>query len=146
MNYHLKKFILIFTLLFSTVISSSPSYAEGFLSPSYAEWTKVNKDADGNTNYVDFESIRKKDEYVYWWVLSDILKPTIQGHSSSKTYNQGDCKLFRLKILSFSFHKEPMGEGTGNVSEPVEKYKGWIYPPPGSSFETTLKRVCEYAN
>ena len=81
----MEKLTLIFTLLFSTVIFSLPSYAEGFLSPSYAEWTKVNKDADGNTNYVDFKSIRERDGYVYWWVLSDILKPTIQGHSSSKT-------------------------------------------------------------
>ena len=56
----MKKLTLIFTLLFSTVMFSSPSYAEYFSSPSHAEWTKVNKDADGNTNYVDFESIRKK--------------------------------------------------------------------------------------
>jgi len=56
----MEKLTLIFTLLFSTVIFSLPSYAEGFLSPSYAEWTKVNKDADGNTNYVDFKSIRKR--------------------------------------------------------------------------------------
>ena len=53
----MKKLTLIFTLLFSTVMFSSPSYAEYFSSPSDAEWTKVNKDADGNTNYVDFESI-----------------------------------------------------------------------------------------
>jgi len=62
----MKKLILI--LLFSTVM---------FSSPSYAEWTKVNKDADGNTNYVDFERIRKHVGYVYYWELSDYLKPTL---------------------------------------------------------------------
>jgi len=55
-------------------------------------------------------------------------------------YNQGDCKLFRFKILSFSFHKEPMGGGTGEVISPPKKE--WKYPHPDSSGETILKRVC----
>jgi hypothetical protein len=136
----MKKLTLIFTLLFSTVMFSSPSYAEYFSSPSHAEWTKVNKDADGNTNYVDFESIRKKDGYVYWWILSDILKPTMQGHLSSKTYNQGDCKLFRVKYLSWIFYLKPMGSGTGNSDGP--KKPQWDYPDPNSVMENILRAVC----
>ena len=136
----MKKLTLIFTLLFSTVMFSSPSYAEYFSSPSHAEWTKVNKDADGNTNYVDFESIRIKDGYVYWWILSDILKPTMQGHLSSKTYNQGDCKLFRVKYLSWIFYLKPMGSGTGNSDGP--KKPQWDYPDPNSVMENILRAVC----
>ena len=136
----MKKLTLIFTLLFSTAILSPPSYAEGLLSPSHAEWTKVNKDADGNTNYVDFKSIRKKNDYVYWWILSDILKPTIQGHSSSKTYNQGDCKLFRVKYLSWIFYIKPMGVGTGSSGGP--KNPQWDYPDPNSVMGNILKTVC----
>ena len=136
----MKKLTLIFTLLFSTIMFSSPSYAEYFSSPSHAEWTKVNKDADGNTNYVDFESIRKKDGYVYWWILSDILKPTMQGHLSSKTYNQGDCKLFRVKYLSWIFYLKPMGSGTGNSDGP--KKPQWDYPDPNSVMENILRAVC----
>ena len=136
----MEKLTLIFTLLFSTVIFSLPSCAEGLLSPSYAEWTKVNKDADGNTNYVDFKSIREKDGYVYWWVLSDILKPTMQGHSSSKTYNQGDCKLFRVRYLSWIFYIEPMGGGTGNSGGPKDPQ--WDYPDPDSVMGNILKIVC----
>jgi hypothetical protein len=136
----MKKLTLIFTLLFSTIMFSSPSYAEYFSSPSHAEWTKVNKDADGNTNYVDFKSIRKKDGYVYWWILSDILKPTMQGHLSSKTYNQGDCKLFRVKYLSWIFYLKPMGSGTGNSDGP--KKPQWDYPDPNSVMENILRAVC----
>ena len=137
----MKKFILIFTLLFSTVISSSPSYAEGFLSPSYAEWTKVNKDADGNTNYVDFESIRKKDGYVYWWVLSDILKPTIQGHLSSKSYNQGDCKLFRVRVFELDFlHQNRWVVELVTVT--VLKTHNGIILSPNSVMENILRAVC----
>ena len=136
----MKKLTLIFTLLFSTVMFSSPSYAEYFSSPSHAEWTKVNKDSDGNTNYVDFESIREKNGYVYWWILSDILKPTIQGHLSSKTYTQGDCKLFRVKYLSWSFYIKRMGGGTANSGGP--KNPQWDYPGPNSVMENILRAVC----
>jgi len=136
----MKKLTLIFTLLFSTVMFSSPSYAEYFSSPSHSEWTKVNKDSDGNTNYVDFESIREKNGYVYWWILSDILKPTIQGHLSSKTYNQGDCKLFRVKYLSWIFYIKRMGGGTANSGGP--KNPQWDYPGPNSVMENILRAVC----
>ena len=136
----MKKLTLIFTLLFSTVMFSSPSYAEYFSSPSHSEWTKVNKDSDGNTNYVDFESIREKNGYVYWWILSDILKPTIQGHLSSKTYNQGDCKLFRVKYLSWIFYIKRMGGETANSGGP--KNPQWDYPGPNSVMENILRAVC----
>ncbi len=97
----------------------------------------------GGTAYVDFERIRKHDGYVYWWELIDLLKPDEDGDLSSKTYIQGDCKKFRYKTLSYSFHKEPMGGGTGDVQESVKK--GWKYPTPDSSGEIILKTVCHYA-
>ncbi len=94
----------------------------------------------GNTFYVDFERIRKHDGFVYWWELGDYLKPSPNGYLSGKVYKQGDCKLFRLKTLSGSFHKEPMGGGTGDSHSP--KNPEWKYPPPNSSMETILKSVC----
>ena len=126
----MKTLIIFLALTFSVMFSSS----------SYAGWTKVGEDVNGKTFYVDYERIRIHDGYVYWWDLQDYLKPTSQGHLSAKTYNQGDCKLFRYKVLSYSFHKEPMGGGTGEVVEPVKK--GWKYPPPNSSGEFILKQVC----
>ena len=117
-----------------------------FASPSYAEWTEVSKSVDGDTYYVDVERIRKHGGYVYFWYLNDYLEPTKYGHLSSKNYNQGDCKLVRYKFLSSSFHKEPMGEGTGEIVTPTGKSANWYYPSPNSVFEITLKRVCEYAN
>ena len=77
-----------------------------FSSTSFADWTKVGENADA-TFYVDFERIRKHGGYVYYWVLSDYLKPTSQGYLSNQSYNQGDCTLFRLKSLSVSFHEKP---------------------------------------
>ena len=126
----MKKLLLMFALLFSTAMYSSPVRAE---------WTKLG-DVDGNTFYLDLERIRKHDGYVYFWDLVDYLKPTETGVWSVKVYTQGDCKLFRVKRLSFSFHKEPMGNGTADTSNPIDK--DWFYPPPESPAETVLKLVC----
>ena len=83
-----------------------------FSSTSFAKWTEVTKGGgdnnSGDTFFIDFETIRKVDEYIYFWGLNDYLKPIRHGHFSNKFYKQGDCKLFRYKLLSFSFHVEPM--------------------------------------
>ena len=127
----MRKQTILFVLLVSTVM---------FSSPSYAKWTKVSENVDGDILYVDFERIRKHDGFVYYWELWDLLKPNQVGTLSAKVYNQGDCKLFRIKSLSVAFHKEPMGGGTGNtVNEPD---KEWRYPPPNTSVETALKSIC----
>ena len=128
----MKKLLLIFTLLFSTLM---------FSSPSYGEWTKVVKNVDGDTFYVDIERIRKHGGDIYWWGLTDYLKPKYSGHLSAKIYNQGDCKLFRFKPLSSSFHKEPMGKGVA-VKSTHTPYKDWVYPPPNSVSELILNKVC----
>ena len=127
----MKNLLLIFTLLFSSVF---------FSSPSFAGWTEVGKNVDGTTFYVDFERIRKHDGFVYYWVLQDYLKPLKTGTLSFKMYNQGDCKLFRYKILSFSYHKEPMGGGTAEVDNVPDKE--WTYPSPNSPSKVILKKVC----
>ena len=126
----MRKLTLILSLVFTVTLSS----------PSYAEWTKLGENHIGNTHYVDFERIRKVDGYVYWWELVDLLKPDNDGKLSAKLYNQGDCKLFRFKLLSVLEHKEPMGGGTGETFTP--KNPEWNYPPPNSVMETNLKTVC----
>ena len=111
-----------------------------FSSHSYAGWTKVGKSVNGDTFYVDYERIRKHDGYVYWLVLLDRLKPSSTGRLSNKIYRQGDCKLFRFKSLSYSFHNEPMGGGTGDTHNNPDGE--WNYPSPGSGNEFALKQVC----
>jgi len=99
---------------------------------------------DGSTFYVDFERIRKHDGYVYFWQLGDWLKPNEDGDLSTKIYIQGDCKKFRYKWLSMSFHKEPMGGGEISSTHNIPN-KDWNYPSPDSAGETILKPVCQYA-
>ena len=95
--------LILTTLIFSLMFSPSTSFAG---------WKKVDTNTEtGDTFYVDFERIKKHDGYVYWWDLTDLLKPNEYGILSGKIYKQGDCKKFRYKWLSMSFHKESMGGG-----------------------------------
>jgi len=129
----MKKLLILFTLLFSTVM---------FSSTSFADWKKVTEDVSGNTYYVDIENIKEHGGYVYYWILRDYLKPDKWGDISGKKYMLGDCKIFRFKNLSYSFHKEPMGKGTAEVQQPAKESQGWKYPSPDSQYASILKSVC----
>ena len=132
----MKNLILIFTLLVSTVLLSSPSYAE---------WKKTSESVDGDVFYVDFDGIRKQGEYFYYWSLIDNLKQTEYGHFSTKIYHQADCKLFRDRSLSYVQHKQPMGRGSNDsdFDYTVENAE-WDQPPPDSVSEEILKKVCSW--
>ena len=114
-----------------------------FASPAYADWKWVATNVGGTTAYVDFDRMRTNGGYVYFWQLVDFLKPDEFGYLSDKVYIQGDCEMFRYKYLSFSFYKQPMGEGSGNTDSTPDTE--WTYPSPNRVAETILKKVCDYA-
>ena len=98
----------------------------------------------GHTYYLNLDSIKKKDGFVYWFDLTDYPKPNKFGDASVHVFHQGDCKLFRYKDLMLTFFKKPMGQGIGQPFD-LSKPK-WDKPHPDSIVETILKGVCEYAN
>ena len=118
-----------------------PVFTVMFSSTSFGGWTFVGENQTGTNHYVDIQRIRKHGGYIYWWSLLDYVTPHM-GDLSVKRYIQSDCKLFRYKFLSVSFHKEPMGGGTGYTPPVPKEHKDWKYPPPNSSVETILKSVC----
>ena len=127
----MKTLLTIFTLVFTVMFSST----------SFAGWTKVTVSLKGNTFYVDFRRIKKDRGYVYWWEMQNLLKPDKDGDLSYKYYSQSDCKLFRYKVLSNTYHTQPMGEGTPSTSS-NKPDKEWRYPTPNSAMEIVLKKVC----
>ena len=36
-------------------------------SPVFAEWTKVIEDGNGNTFYIDFDTVKENNGYFYYW-------------------------------------------------------------------------------
>jgi hypothetical protein len=113
-----------------------------FSSTSYAEWEATSRSAKG-TSYVNVEKIQTKGKYVYFWVLSDSLKP-IKGSFSHKTKIKGDCKTLRMKRLKAFFYKNSMGRGIllGTLNKPQ---KNWTRPSGNSMDALNLKLVCAYA-
>lgn len=115
------------------------------------KWTWVAKNTNGETFYMDFESIEERDGYVYYWMLTDNFKPTEFGDMSYQTYYQADLAggdwadrdQFRTRILDGSFYRSPMGKGapSSSLSRPDED---WEYAPPNTTAESILKTVCLY--
>ena len=83
-----------------------------FSSASSAKWTPITYNVDARF-FVDLDRIRKNDGYVYFWSLTDRLKPDFYGGMSSKIYREVDCKGFRFKTLTQIYYNQPMGRGTG---------------------------------
>ena len=107
------------------------------------KWTEVAKSANGETCYIDFESIEERDGYVYFWTLQDYVTRQSAGEMSSKSYNQVDCDSLRWKMINFLSFSEPMGEGGVDSSDNIPS-ENWTYPPPDSIAEGILKTVCTY--
>ena len=63
------------------------------------------------------------------------------GSLSGKVYAEGDCKIFRFRYLSDSYHTGPMGQGDNNGGS-NKPDKEWTYPTPGAGDERILQSVC----
>ena len=116
-----------------------------FSSTSFAEWTEISRNTE-QTNYVDYERIRKVEGYVYWWNMVNYVKRNKDGFLSGTGYAQGDCKLFRYKHLKLFSYYQPMATGVVKKYDSSIPNWGWEYPLPNSAGEHILKSVCEYAN
>jgi len=118
-------------LLFSILISFN----------SYGEWEKIYSNDNGASFFIDLDSIKENNEYVYFWQLHDQTNPSDTNMMSSKIYKQGDCGVNRVKILSFTYYNQPMGGGSGKSGITPDK---WDYPSPGTLGKYILNYVCEY--
>jgi len=115
---------------------------------SYAEWIKVNEDTEGDSYYIDFETVKEIDGYVHWWEMRDYLKP-YEGNMSSITYYQGDCEATRSKILSRFLYEKPMGTvksfSLGDIVD-LSALMPWTYIPPNTVAKDMLQTSCSLAD
>ncbi|MEE2693853.1 MAG: surface-adhesin E family protein [Pseudomonadota bacterium] len=129
------KKLTLFIVLFSTLATSSSSFAD---------WARVGENKTGNTFYVDFQKIRQAEGYIYFWLLNDYGSQSEWGYLSSTAYVQGDCALFRYKNLTWTIYKRPMGVGDNLVS--IKPPDEWLYPSSNQSDEIILDIVCKGRN
>ena len=121
---------------------------------SYGEWTKTSEDDDGDAYYIDFQTVKKLDNgNVVFWVMVDSAKG-VEGvldnelYMSSKMFWQGDCDLFRFKVLSITQFEKPMGGGDNESYDGYLELMGmdaWNYLPPDSIGYMNLNEICSLA-
>ena len=79
----------------------------------------------GNKNntdiYVDMDSVKYRENYLYYWSLANIDRPTEEGYRSSMMKIKADCKTKKIMLLTQIFFKQPMGEGEKAASESYQK-------------------------
>ena len=130
-----KLFLLLFIIMLPSISTAHHPTAE-------VEWTKVTKNSAGDTLYIDFDNITKKDGYVYYWSLLDFQKP--QPHLSGITKHLMDCSAFRQRDLTCSFYHEPMGRGFHDFSCLQSQSQKWYshLPYANAAIEFSHKAVC----
>ena len=126
----MKKLNLIFTLFFSIII---------FSSPSYSEWILVSTQSNGDKYFYEDSNIRKSDGFVYFWRMVSFDKKIDDTHSGV-TYVKSDCSIFRLKYVFAILYSGPFK--TGEIILREELNKGWDYPQPGSVNDKIMKKIC----
>jgi hypothetical protein len=107
---------------------------------SYGEWTKLIEDGDGDSYYIDFDTIQEKNGYVYWWQMTNYLKPS-KGNKIVKTLTKGDCGISRSAGVSYIFYKPPMIAGEKDIYNPPNPK--WDYLVSGSVAKKLLDVSCK---
>ena len=114
-----------------------------FSSLAFAEWKQFGE-VESKKNgkyYVDTDSIIKESGYLYFWKMIGWEGPDEYGNQSVKVYIEGDCKVRRIKTLSYIFFTGRLGKGSSDQQEVANK--DWKYPPPGSIDANLLRDLCK---
>ena len=120
-------------IVFLILMSSSLAFAE------WKHFGNVQSKKNGKY-YVDIDSILKESDYLYFWKMIDWEGPDEYGNQSVQVYIKGDCKVKRIKTLSYIFFTGRSGKGSSDQQKVVNK--DWKYPPPGTVDSLLLNDLC----
>lgn len=119
------------------------TFTIGFTQNVSAEWLGIYEIEGGGTAYIETDTIKKADGFIYYWDMQDHLVPQ-RGFLSTQVYHQADCKRSRVKTLSYIFYKRNMGRGESEQQESVNK--NWKYPSPDSIMMGMLNYACSLSD
>jgi len=120
-------------LLFSILISFN----------SYGEWVEITKDNQGNTLYINKDTIKEDNGYIYYWEMIDLVTPdSTNRYMSYQMYNQGECVPRRYKDLATFWYTQSMATGEG-IRDDYSR-DSWWYPTPGSNGSKVHDYACNY--
>ena len=93
-----------------------------------------------NKYYYDKDRLRKNGKFLYFWTLTDYLKP-FKGILSQVGYVKLDFSIFRFKDLRIRTYNKSMGEG--KITYVFTPKNEWRYPKPKSSGDVLYKEICK---
>ena len=126
------------TILFSILILFS---INGFA----FNWKKVGGNVYGDSYYVDVDSIKKRNGFVYYWELVDALEPVkfSAGNANSVIIKyKVNCVEEKQTRLNNTWYSLSMGIGRIIFEDSPNKI---LYPKPNTIGYDVLKFVCDYA-
>jgi len=121
--------ILIFIYLFCFSINAYP-----------ANWVQISDNPNSAVIFVDIDSIRKANEYVFF---SSLQNMTSMGLNSVIFKKKADClekKIIKLKVIFFG---QTMGQGIPYEEDNVIQED--IYPKPNTDNYNVMEFVCDHA-
>ncbi len=117
------------------------SVALFFNSSVFADWEKLGDESEGGEYFVEKDSIIKEAGYIYFWKMVDSTKPFLDSNFYSvKVYIKADCKVKKIKTLTYVFYTGR--KGTGDSEQQESQSKNWKYPIPESVDYSILKKLC----
>ena len=112
-----------------------------FCNSVFADWEKFGDAEGGGGYYVEKNTIIKESGYIYFWKMIDYSKPILDSNFKSvKVYIKGDCKVKKIKTLTYVFYTGR--KGTGESEQQESENKNWKYPIPESIDYSLLKELC----
>ena len=117
-------------------------YFSFFASLAFSKMKFVTKNVSGSSFYVDFDNIKQKSGYIYYWGLTDYSQTKPSGTNSIKAFYELDCDLMRFKFIADHAYSGNMG--TGKVEFNNTPDKEWSYYSPSSTGYLISQKVCDY--
>ena len=113
-----------------------------FSFPSFSEWKEMGEIENENQGkyYIESNSIVKDSGNVFFWKMLSWRGANEYGTQSVKIYIKGDCKIKRIKTLSYVMYTGSKGTGESETQE--SKNINWKYPTPENIDYNLLEEVC----
>ena len=105
-------------------------------------WKKVGENVNGSSYYVDVDSIKNHNGFLYYWALADWLEPNSVGTYSHIDKFKVDCGEEKQTYMSVTFYSQNMGKGRITSDS---NYNEIEYPKPNSISYDVMKFACDRA-
>ena len=117
-----------------------------FCFPSHSQWKEVVSNNDFR-EYLDLNTVKKINQFIYMWSLRDYKNPQENGNLSTKYYTKYDCHEMRYEVLSIVVYDVNMGRGRKfkylkNIYDESAE-PNWIYQSGEDKKNFLLNTVCK---